>query len=288
MGNLHAGRIDHETCIAYYRNALPAQRAAQVRAYLDAHPDAADFAQTDATLDHAIAQSLDSVLQEPIPTRLQIDKHSAVRLWSSRFAIAVTIVLAAAVGWWFGDLPTAADNGNAFTQRVVAAAQRPPAETGTTVAEHLPGRVQSPDLSLQGYRLIRQQRLADASASLIEFVYRNDGGHLLRIYAETVSGQRSTPTVTSQDGVSLAQWRKDGTRYALVGDMPALSLQTLAQAAQADTLGDNALAEAEQLQPAQLPSDEHSITLQPASTKANNITPADGGSSLAIQQPTRM
>src|SRR5699024_1445556 len=57
----------------------------------------------------------------------------------------------------------------------------------------------------------------------------------VRIYAETRAEHYTVPTVTSYDGMSLAQWREGDTRYALVGSVPGMSLQTLAQAARVDS-----------------------------------------------------
>lgn len=288
MGKHHSGNIGYDTCVAYYRNALLPERAAQVRAYLEAHPDTADHARIDADHEHAIAQSLDGILQEPIPPRLQIKTRSTTRLWSGRLALVATIVLSTTVGWWLGGLPTATDSTTAFTKRVVSAARQPVKQASIQTVAHAPIEVSPPDLALQGYQLVRQQRLDNAPSTLVEFVYRSASGDLLRIYAETEPGQHTVPTVTSRDGISLAQWRDGDTRYALVGNMPELSLQTLAKAAQTNTAGSgHALANAEQLRVPRLGNGKPDMTLQPVLPSAEQVVPATAHDDYVVQ-PARM
>lgn len=229
--------MDYDTCVAYFRNGLSPQQAASVRAWLAAHPDDARRARIDAEHERALARTLDGVLQEPLPPHLQITPRSGINPWARRAALAAAIVLSAAAGWWLGGSPGMRDSATTFTQRVVAAAQQTVASNALQTDTHQPVPVQAPDLSMRGYRLVQQRRLNNAEPVLIEFVYRNGRGQWLRIYAETATARHDgTPSLTTRDGVSLAQWRAGGTRYALVGDLPGFLLQTLAHAAQTHTI----------------------------------------------------
>lgn len=281
--------IDHETCVAYYRDALSPRRAAQVRAYLDANPGEARLATVDAEHDRAIAQSLEGPLHEPIPARLRFEARPAAKRWQARLAPVAMIVVSAVVGWWFGGMAVTTEPDTTFTERVLSAAQQPAAQATTRTVATVPMRVTPPDLSLQGYRLVHWQRLEHAEPVLIEFVYRNAGGEQVRIYAETSpEEEHSVPVVTSRDGMSLAQWREGDTRYALVANLPKLSLQTLAQAAREGALGSGGtLAGADQWRAVQPDSDNPRMTLQQSLPVAEDVVPAAAGSDVGLQ-PGRM
>lgn len=234
MGDRHSEHIDYESCVAYFRSALPSRRMREVAAYLATHPDESSRARADAAHEHAMKRSLDGVLDEPLPPRLQITPRSRPRPWPGRLALAIVVVLSVAGGWWLGGIQMAPGRDATFVERVISAARQPPKGPATRATAHEPIDIPAPDLSTRGYRLVRQQQLGNAEPKLIEFVYRNASGQRLRIYAEATVRRRVAPTVRSRNGVSLAQWREDGTRYALVGDVPGVSLRALARAARTD------------------------------------------------------
>lgn len=288
MGKHHSRHIDHEACIAYYRNALSPQRALRIRTYLEAHPHEARRARIDADNERAIAQSLDGVLQEPVPTRLRFKTQPATNPWPGRLALVATIVVSVASGWWLGGMPVAIDSNTAFTERVVSAAQQPVPRSMMQTVAHAPIEISPPDLSLQGYRLVQQQRLDSAEPALVEFVYRNASGRQLRIYAETGFEHHTMPPVTSHDGISLVQWREGDTRYALVGDMPEMSLQTLAQAVRTGSAGGGTnLAGTGQWRATQLDDGNRSITMQQSPLVVDDVIPDAVNDDYTVQ-PARM
>src|SRR5699024_3384177 len=59
MDEHHAEHMDHDSCVAYYRNTLSARRAVRVQAYLQVHPEVARRARIDAAHERALAQSMD-------------------------------------------------------------------------------------------------------------------------------------------------------------------------------------------------------------------------------------
>ena len=244
MDNQGSHRIEHAECVAYYRNALSARRSLQVRSWLDAHPQAAVNARADADHEQAIASAVQHVLHEPIPQRLRVQARLSAGHRLERVALAATIVLAAAGGWWLGG--AASVDGEApsdFTTRVAHAARQQPLSARAvrdsaqkTASVDGPGiesaaGVTAPNLTMRGYELIQQQRLATNAPPLVEFVYRNASGERLRIYAEADADRHTGPSIVKRDGLALAQWREGGIRYALVGDQPEQSLQALAQTA---------------------------------------------------------
>lgn len=231
--------ITYEACVAYYRDALSPSRTARVQTYLEAHPDVARRARVDAANERAILQSSAGVLEETLPERLQIGARPAVSPWPHRIALAAAIVLSAAGGWWLGGLSVTGDPTADFATRVASAANRTPESVSVHKASTHPGiEIQPPDLSRRGYRLVKQNLLGSGADALVEFVYQGRSGKSLRIFAESDVIQQVAPTVKNLDGMSLALWRANGTRYALVGDLSAMTLKTLAQAATTQRPGD--------------------------------------------------
>src|SRR5699024_2745823 len=107
-------------------------------------------------------------------------------------------------------------------------------------------------------------------------------------YAEPSPWQDAQPEVTSQGGVSLAQWREGGTRYALVGEMPESSLQTLAQAASNDAAsGANMLADAQHQQTMPANGDDHGAGTRQSLPVTDDVVSIGTGSDYAAR-PNRM
>ncbi len=283
MGERHFAEIDHESCVAFYSGELPVSRASRVRVYLEAHPDTARRAQADAAHERALGQSHADVLQEPIPRRLQVRGAPATVLWPRRVGVAAVIVVSASAGWWLGNSSGPVDAGAAFAARVASVSQQPPGAAGTTVGTPGTVEVPAPDLSMRGYRLVQERLLGDGERALAEFVYRSRNGRQVRVYAEEQLPRGTpTPTVTSQEGVALAQWRQGDTHYALVGDLPDMSLQALAQSAAAPDV----LAGGGPWNDSSLGGLEGGITAQQSAPVTDQVMPAAGDGRAAY--PGRM
>jgi len=284
-GNTSARIIDHETCIAYYRRALPPRQAARVEEWLQSHPHAAEQAEIDASLEHAIAQPLAQVLHEPLPTRLQFGSRRAMLAWPRRAALLATIVLAASGGWWLGGVPTNGDRQASFAERVATAARQPlPAVSTLQMLGEGRIAVQAPDLSARGYQLVQQRRLRQHEPALAEFIYRNGDGEQLRVYAEAGAEPHVAPRISNQDGVAVAQWRAHGTDYALVGELPAPSLRELAQVASSEVTDD-----ATNMADTALSYDDYtevpgaSTAVQSQEPAGETVMPANAGNDMLVQ-----
>src|SRR5690625_2343653 len=228
-------QVDYETCVAAYAGRLSPALAEQVQLYLEAHPDVAHRARLDAAHEHALAQSYAGVLQEPVPWRLRIERGTArPRVWLHRTALTFCIVLSAVAGWVLGGMYGVQPRDAAFVSRVVNLSRHHRQGQSMRVTAGLPVGVVPPDLAGTGYTLIRQKVLRTQGHAVAEFVYRGRNRKRVRIFAENIPSNRALGSrVVSENGVTLAHWRKGHTRYALVGDIPDRSLQMLAKSASA-------------------------------------------------------
>ncbi len=224
--------IDYEDCVAFYLGELSPREARSVALWLHAHPEMARRAGRDAEVQKQIKRHFDPVLDEPIPQRLLAAGARRPR-WPKRMATAAVVVLAAAGGWWFGT--TQVNNSTAvpaFRQRVAVLSQQQPQHVSQARSAQA-ASINAPDLSAHGYRLVASRVLHQGDRPMTAFLYRNNAGGQIRIYAQTRPQRvQAAPSVLTQNGVQLAQWHRDGVNYALVGNnVPSGSLRSLARAA---------------------------------------------------------
>jgi len=88
---------------AYVDGALPAERAAEVEAYLVEHPE--DAARVAAYREQiaALHREFDPVIAEPLPRRLEAPRPWWTRLLSRYAAVAAWIALGGVAGWQLHD-----------------------------------------------------------------------------------------------------------------------------------------------------------------------------------------
>lgn len=235
----------YEDAVSFYAGRLAPGRERSTFAWVKARPDAAARARRDAAIEQRIARQYEAVLDEPIPPRLLRHGHRRRARWPMRMGTAAAVAVAAGIGWWGGTQQMLSpDRADGFVERVAAVAgsdgRRGTQMLSATAAGNSPDggdALPAPDLSAQGYEIVARRHLDEAGGGrgLGEFVYENDLGQRVRLFAqrrEPVS--EPAPSVSFEDGRPLARWQVDGVDYALLGQMPAGSLQSLARIAAAD------------------------------------------------------
>jgi|GEM_PF-3094686 len=225
---------NYERAVAFYAGRLGPRDQARVRAWAAEEPVRAARARRDAAIERRIAREYEAVLREPIPPRLLVRRrgHRRARLVRSGAAAAVVLAAASSVWWPYVERTVSgADNATGFESppglgEPAAADAVPVSEPGAHRASP------TPDLSAHGYRLIGREVLRDTPRPLTELTYEKEGGPPVHVYAQDRPPQStSEPEVSMRDGRPLARWRAHGVNYALVGDLPASSLQALARSA---------------------------------------------------------
>lgn len=225
-------QIDYESCVAFYLGDLDPDRARAVESWLRMRPEIARRARRDAQAQTQIKRYFDIVIDEPVPTRLLATNRPAGLRWPMRLGMAASIVLAGVGGWWLGhDHSIGTQASPTFSQRVAEISQSQPQHVVLSNNSQR-ASIRHPDLSAQGYTMVASKILQEGDRPLIKFLYRSDTNEQIRIYAQPEQNRLTDmPRLSSENGVSLARWRDHGVDYALVGNVPSDSLETLAQTA---------------------------------------------------------
>lgn len=239
----------------------------QLHAYVDGHLDEAACAEVERILAESpesearvaawrrqrdmLKAALDPVADEPVPDRLRpqaiagrrMDPVPVLRRAAVFLAIAA---LGAAGGWWSrdwfdadrlaagNDLPAYALSAH----RIYAAEKRHPVEVGADEEQHLvtwmsnrlghPMRV--PDLSDEGFRLVGGRLLPDGRAAAAQYMYEDESGLRLTLFATANNPTGETAFRTVSDGQLRAfYWRDGQLGYAIAGPLPRERLLRIAR-----------------------------------------------------------
>lgn len=226
----------------------PARRA-EVLAYLEEHPEAAEqvkayerdkallHARFDAALDEATPPSL---LHTAEPRRLP----QLVRV----AAVAATLLgLGGASGWFLHQAVTGKPESTVALSRQAAVAHavyapevRHPVEVAADEEAHLVkwlskrlgAPIRAPDLSAFGYTLVGGRLLTADEGPAALFMYEDPQGRRLSLYLRTdLAGRRDTAfRYTLEEGVGIFYWIEGPRGYALAGDLDRAELLALADA----------------------------------------------------------
>lgn len=222
---------NYEDMVAFYADRLEPCGYDAVRAWIETHPDGAVSARRDAAIEYRVMQHYQRVVDEPIPPRLLTQGQAPVIPWVTRTAAAAVLVAAGgAGGWWFSMPGGQAGSRHAASVEQASAASGPAQGAMGSQQIRVNGAAPAPDLSARGYHVISRQRVTGTPQALTEFVYADNDGAQLRIFARKRAPETSfEPKISFNDGVPRARWRANGQEYALVGDLPPRTLRELAR-----------------------------------------------------------
>lgn len=244
--------IGEDDLQAFIDGRLEPARLERVKVYLEAHPELSEQVRRDGELRDALRARLSFKAQEPIPARLRVANLIAARrrtplLRPAAMAAMAWLVLGAAIGamggaWWaFSRSVHGIDlAGNAIAAHRIYVSERlhpveVPAEQEAHLVQWLSRRVgkplSAPDLNGQGYRLIGGRLLPAGSGAAALFMYENQAGQRLTLYAR--SGDAKTHTAfrfEAQDGVSAFSWIDNGLSYVIAANTDRTILLPIAEA----------------------------------------------------------
>lgn len=243
-------RIPEASLLAYHAEALPQAERRALAQRIDGDPQAraqlAEWERQDIALQSlygplgeealppGIAQMLDEARAEPAPP---------VQLPPTRRIVAaasVMIVIGGALGWVAHDLSTPpapdslADAARAYRTYVVEDAH--PVEVPATDMVHLTSWVNArlgqpvrlPDLSAAGYTLMGGRILPGTRGAAALFMYQNQSGRRIALYAESSPGSGASPMRAFDEGGTRGfWWQREGLAYAITGMLPPDSLRRI-------------------------------------------------------------
>jgi anti-sigma factor RsiW len=219
---------------AYVDNELPAERRGDVEAWLAAHPDDAARVQSWRTMAEALHARYDSVVDEAVPKRLDIERLvREPRKWVYG-AIAATLaafVFGGGVGWMARGAAAAPSAFQNFTldaieaHRLYVVEVRHPVEVPGSERAHLQAwltkrcgwDVRAPELAAAGLKLVGGRLLPGATGPASFMMYESASGERFTIYTAKSEAEATQMRFSSQGNESALFWADRGVAYVVSG-----------------------------------------------------------------------
>ncbi|MCC8973262.1 anti-sigma factor family protein [Bradyrhizobium brasilense] len=239
--------ITEDDLHAYVDRALEPEREAEVRAYLDKHPDVAKCIAAYSDERNLLRSALLPIAEEPLPPQLNLARmiESPRRRPSSlRWAIAAMLMLSlGGLGGWMirgvtlapaGGLAALAEEANDSYKVYASDHTRPvelrdSTELAAWVSSRLRQPVKLPDLSKSGYRFMGGRVVPTAHGPAAMFMYDDDHGERLVVLIRPMTSDQNAPMAPhSGSDVAGFSWADGGMGYSLVGPGATEQLKPLA------------------------------------------------------------
>ncbi|MDI3336497.1 anti-sigma factor [Defluviimonas aestuarii] len=244
--------IRDEDLIAFHSGTLGKEAHDALSARIAADPDArATLAEWDRQ-DAALAALYGPVAKEPLPEQLRATLDAAAppprrppaRLLAAAFAL---LAIGATAGWFAAGVmrspaaPAFAIADDALRAHVTYVAEiAHPVEVAADQADHLVqwlskrlGRdIKAPDFAAEGFLLMGGRLLPGAESPAALFMYEDDTGRRLTLYALPEGGAENSAFQFLSSGETQGfYWHDAGLSYAVIGDLDRARLRTIALAA---------------------------------------------------------
>lgn len=235
---MSAAPISERELHAYADGRLDAGRRAEVEAWLHDHPEMRQAVAGWRIQNEHLHRAFDSVLDEPVPSRLAETVHASRRMPPLRLAAAVAwLAVGGVVGYAVrGILPAAAPQATASLPRQAALAHavfspevRHPVEVGAAEETHLVAwlskrlgaELKPPRLTAQGFELVGGRLLSGEAGPVAQFMYQDARGQRLTLYVQrdAQEGRETAFRYARENGIGVFYWLDGRFGYALSGDM---------------------------------------------------------------------
>jgi anti-sigma factor RsiW len=219
---------------AYVDNELPAERRTDVEAWLTSHPDDAERVRSWLTMADALHARYDAVADEPVPSRLEIER--LIRQPRKWFYGAVAATLAAFIagsglGWLAHGAaasPSAFQNftGDALdAHRLYVVEVRHPVEVPGSERAHLQQwltkrcgwDVRAPELGATGLKLVGGRLLPGPTGPASFLMYESASGERFTVYTARAKTETTQMRYAKHDGDGALFWADRGVGYVVSG-----------------------------------------------------------------------
>jgi anti-sigma factor RsiW len=218
---------------AYVDNELPAERRGDVEAWLATYPDDAARVQSWRTMAEALHARYDSIVDEAVPKRLEIERLvQQPRKWVyGAVAAALTaFVVGGGVGWLARGAAAAPSTLQSFTvhaldaHRLYVVEVRHPVEVPGSERAHLQQwltkrcgwLVKAPELTAAGLKLVGGRLLPGSGGPASFMMYEGASGERFTIYTVKSDAKATQMRYAAQGKESSLFWADDGVAYAVV------------------------------------------------------------------------
>jgi anti-sigma factor RsiW len=231
---------------AYVDGELPTERHAAVEAWLSSHPDDAQRVEAWRAMSDMLHAKYDVVMDEPVPSRLDLDGlDRRPRTWAYA-AIAATFA-AFVVGGGAGYVlrgasaqPTAfaSFTGDALeAHKLYVVDVRHPVEVTADQRAHLQQwltnrcgwQVRAPELDAQGLKLVGGRLLPGPTGPASFFMYETTSGDRYTIYASRSDKENTQMRYAAQDKDGALYWADNGVGYVVTGPSDKDKLKQVAR-----------------------------------------------------------
>jgi anti-sigma factor RsiW len=220
---------------AFVDNELPAERRADVEAWLATHPDDAARVQSWRRMAELLHARYDQVADEAVPKRLEIERlvqQPRSWLYVTIAATLVAFIAGSSIGWLAHGVsasPTAFQN---FTvdaldaHRLYVVEVRHPVEVAGNERAHLQQwlskrvgyEIKAPDLDASGLKLVGGRLLPGPEAPAAFFMYESPSGERYTLYTSRAAKVDTTQMrYAAQDKDGALFWADKGVGYVVSG-----------------------------------------------------------------------
>lgn len=246
--NLPPTPIAEEDLHAYADNRLDGARLAQVETWLAAHPEHRLQVESWREQSSRLHRVFDTLLDQPIPTRLLPPANSSRWLDRRRVAAVGWLFLGGVVGFLLRGVPTRDTaltlNGGslphlaAVAHAVYTPEVRHPVEVGADQEAHLASwlskrlgaKLTPPKLEMAGYLLVGGRLLPGDNGEGAQFMYENAAKKRLTLYVQRAARESHDTSFrhASEGEIDVFYWVDGRFGYALSGSIGHDDMLTLA------------------------------------------------------------
>jgi anti-sigma factor RsiW len=232
---------------AYVDNELPAERRGDIEAWLAAHPDDAERVRSWLSMADALHARYDSVADEVVPKRLDIERlvrQPRKWIYGAMAATLAAFIAGSGVGWAVRGAsasPTAFQN---FTldaldaHKLYVVEVRHPVEVPGSELVHLQQwltkrcgwDVRAPELAAAGLKLVGGRLLPGPTGPASFFMYESASGERFTIYAAKAQDETTQMRYAAEGSDSALFWADRGVGYVVSGGTDRGRLTQIARA----------------------------------------------------------
>ena len=217
---------------AYVDNELPAERRGDVEAWLATHPEDAERVQSWRAMAEALHARYDSVANESVPRRLELDRlMQPPRKWvyGAIAASLLAFIAGGGTGWLVHGAAATPSTFQAFTadaldaHRLYVVEVRHPVEVPGSERTHLQQwltkrcgwDVRAPELA--GLKLVGGRLLPGPTGPASFLMYESASGERFTIYTAKAEAEATQMRYSAQGNESALFWSDRGVAYVVSG-----------------------------------------------------------------------
>jgi anti-sigma factor RsiW len=242
-------RITDADLMAYLDRSLDVGRAAEIKAALDADPEArsrlADWRQQNAR----IASLYGSVAAERVPPRLNVrvmaaDRRDSRQVWARMAAVAIVCLTIGAAGGRYLARPVEHVAGDSMTEALaahqlyagdvahpVAVIGNGGGALGFWLSKRLDRKLTIPNLEQAGWRLVGGSLVPAGAEPGAQIMYEDGGGRRLTLFFTPITATGdSTPHYATAGDLDAMSWTDGGLDCTIVGPIGRQDIKRIAAA----------------------------------------------------------